>query len=270
MTSNILKSKLFNVKSKYKSLKIFTNIIPIILIFVIWFLISNSDLVPRFMLPSPHDVFNAFSEDFQILIGNAFVTLSEAVLGLLISIFLAFILSFFIDRFLYLKKLLYPIILISQTIPTIAIAPILVLWFGYNFISKIVLIVVCCFFPITVSLIQGFESIDSDMINLMRSMSASKNKIFYYVKLPMSINSFFSGLKISASYSIISATVSEWMGGTSGLGVYMTKVKKSYMFDKMFASIFLLSIISLLLVKAIDGIHYFFMPKGSVRSVKRS
>lgn len=268
MNNNILKLKLF--KNKCRSLKIIKNIIPIILIFVIWFFISNAHLVPGFMLPSPNDIFNAFSEDFSILFKNAFVTLSEAVLGLLISIFLALILSFFIDRYIYIKSLLYPIILISQTIPTIAIAPILVLWFGYNFVSKIILIVVCCFFPITVSLIQGFESIDNDMINLMRSMNASKNKIFYYVKLPMSINSFFSGLKISAAYSIVAATVSEWMGGNSGLGVYMVKVKKSYMFDKMFASIFLLSIISLLLVKAIDGVYYFLLPKDRMSSIKRS
>ena len=204
------------------------------------------------MLPSPADVVKAFVDNFSIMMKQASVTLQEACYGLLIGIALAFIVATLMDRFNFLYKALYPILVITQTIPTIAIAPLLVLWMGFGMAPKITLVVITTFFPIAIGLLGGFEGVDKDAVNLMRAMGANRLQIFRYVKLPNAIPSFFSGLKVSASYAVVGAVISEWLGGFEGLGVYMTRVKKAYAFDKMFAVIVFISVISLLLMGLVN------------------
>lgn len=204
------------------------------------------------MLPSPADVVKAFVDNFSIMMKQASVTLQEACYGLLIGIALAFIVATLMDRFNFLYKALYPILVITQTIPTIAIAPLLVLWMGFGMAPKITLVVITTFFPIAIGLLGGFEGVDKDAVNLMRAMGANRLQIFRYVKLPNAISSFFSGLKVSASYAVVGAVISEWLGGFEGLGVYMTRVKKAYAFDKMFAVIVFISVISLLLMGLVN------------------
>src|SRR5699024_9636551 len=120
--------------------------------------------------------------------------------------------------------------------------------FGYEMMPKIILIVIVTFFPVTVSLLEGFRSADQDTIQLLRSMGASQVQIFRYVKFPGALNRFFSSLRIAVSYAVVGAVISEWLGGFEGLGVYMTRVKQAFAFDKMFAVIFLISAISLILM----------------------
>lgn len=232
---------------------------------VIWQVVSVTGLVPSFMLPSPVQVVKAFAGDFPLLMENARVTLLEAAAGLSCGVLVGFFMAVVMDRFDRLYKAFYPLIVITQTIPTVAIAPLLVLWFGYEMMPKVILIVIVTFFPITVGLLDGFRSADKDMMNLLRSMGAGRFQIFRYIKLPGSLSYFFASLRISASYSIVGAVISEWLGGFSGLGVYMTRVKKAFAFDKMFAVIFLISIISLLLMKLVDVIQKKTMPWEEVK-----
>ena len=164
------------------------------------------------------------------------------------------------DRYELLRKALYPLVVISQTIPTIAIAPLLVLWFGYEMLPKIILIVLVVFFPVAVSLLDGYQSVDKDTVNLLRSMGAGDRQIFRYVKFPAALGQFFAGLKIAVSYAVVSAVIAEWLGGFNGLGVYMTRVKKAYSFDKMFAVIFLISALSLILMGIVKILQKKFMP----------
>jgi ABC-type nitrate/sulfonate/bicarbonate transport system permease component len=164
------------------------------------------------------------------------------------------------DRFDFLYKALYPILVITQTIPTIAIAPLLVLWMGFSMAPKITLVVLTTFFPIAISLLDGFKSADEDSIRLIRSMGGGNFKIFRHIKLPGTMEQFFSGLKVSASYSVVGAVISEWLGGFEGLGVYMTRVKKAYAFDKMFAVIILVSLVSLALMGAVAILRNIAMP----------
>lgn len=204
--------------------------------------------MPSFMLPSPQAVVKAFVEDFPLLMQHAAVTLTEAFLGLLLGVLLAFVLATLMDRFAILYKAFYPLLVITQTIPTIAIAPLLVLWQGFGMAPKITLVVITTFFPIAVSLLDGYRCADPDAINLLRSMGAGRVKIFRYIKFPSALGSFFAGLKVSASYAVVGAVVAEWLGGFEGLGVYMTRVKKAYAFDKMFSVIIFITLISLLLM----------------------
>lgn len=219
---------------------------------LLWQVVSLAGLVPRFMLPSPVDVVRAFLRDFDLLMMHSGVTLLEAFLGLAGGILLGFVIATAMDWFHLVRRALYPVIVVTQTVPTVAIAPLLVLWFGYGILPKVILIILTTFFPIAVGLFDGFQAADPDAVNLMRSMGASRLQIFWHIKLQGSVLSFFAALKISASYSIVGAVISEWLGGFTGLGVYMTRVIKSYSYDKMFAVIFLISLISLVLMQLVN------------------
>ena len=229
--------------------------IIIAVLLIIWQILSMVNIIPKFMLPSPFEVVKAFVYDFSLLMEHTKITLLEAFLGLGLGIILGFTVAVIMDRFEYAYKMIYPVLIISQTIPTVAIAPLLVLWLGYGILPKITLIVMTSFFPITIGLLDGFRSADKDMLNLLKTMGATPFQNFVHVKLPGSLGYFFAGLRISVSYSIIGAVVAEWLGGFSGLGVYMTRVRKSYSFDKMFAVIFLISAISLLLMYLVKKIQ---------------
>lgn len=212
------------------------------------------------MLPSPVQVVSAFISEFPALMEHSVITLTEAFLGLFIGILFGFVMAVLMDHFEILYKAFYPLIVLTQTIPTVAIAPLMVLWFGYEMTPKVILIVITTFFPITVGLLTGFKSIDKDSVNLLRAMGAGRLEIFRYIKLPGALPQFFSGLRISASYAVVGAVISEWLGGFGGLGVYMIRVKQAFSFDKMFAVIFLISAISLLLMKAVDLLQRKCMP----------
>ncbi len=237
-------------------------------IILIWLLCCDFEIVPAYMLPSPIDVGKAFADNFAIMLKQASYTLQEAVYGLGIGIILAFIVATLMDRFSFIYKAVYPILIITQTIPTIAIAPLLVLWMGFGMAPKITLVVITTFFPISIGLLDGFQSADGDEINMMRSMGANRLQIFRHIKLPSATGSFFSGLRISASYAVVGAVISEWLGGFYGLGVYMTRVKKAYAFDKMFAVIVFISVISLLLMALISVLQKAAMPWE--RKIKKS
>ena len=212
------------------------------------------------MLPSPIQVVQAFIKEFPTLMQHSYVTLTEAFLGLGLGILLGFVMAVLMDQFEGLYQAFYPIIVLTQTVPTVAIAPLLVLWFGYEMTPKVILIVITTFFPIAIGLLNGFRSADTDSIHLLRAMGADRWQIFRHIKLPGAMSQFFSGLRISASYAVVGAVISEWLGGFSGLGVYMTRVKQAFAFDKMFAVIFLISIISLLLMKGVDVLQKVCMP----------
>ncbi len=199
---------------------------------------------------------------------HSFVTLTEAFLGLVLGVLLGFIIAVLMDQFEGLYQAFYPLIVLTQTVPTVAIAPLLVLWFGYEMTPKVILIVITTFFPIAIGLLNGFRSVDMDSIHLLRAMGAGRWQIFRYIKLPGAIQQFFAGLRISASYAVVGAVISEWLGGFSGLGVYMTRVKQAFAFDKMFAVIFLISIISLLLMKGVDALQKLCMPWDKETSKK--
>ena len=242
-----------------------------LLIVLIWWGLSVSGVIPDYMLPSPVDVVKAFIADFPTLMSHAWVSIEEALVGLAIGTALAFGLACAMDRFLNLEKAVLPLLVASQTIPTIAIAPLLVLWMGFGVAPKIALVVITTFFPIAVGLLDGFKSADADAVSLLRSMGAGRWQIFRHVKFAAALPYFFSGLRISASYAVVAAVISEWLGGFEGLGVYMTRVRKAYAFDKMFAVIILVVIVSLVLMRLVTLLRAVSMPWArKERKVKKA
>ncbi len=229
-------------------------------ILLIWQTACMTGLVPSYMLPSPAEVLAAFIEELPVLAENSLITLQEAFSGLVLGVSVGFLAAVLMDSFSVLYKAFYPLLIITQTVPSVAIAPLLVLWFGYEMTPKIVLIVISTFFPVTVGLLDGFRSADRDTVDLLRSMGAGGVQIFRYIKFPSALPQLFSGLRIAVAYSVVGAVISEWLGGFGGLGVYMTRVKKAFAFDKMFAVIFLVSAISLLLMGLVGAAEKKCMP----------
>jgi ABC-type nitrate/sulfonate/bicarbonate transport system permease component len=227
---------------------------------LLWQGISSLGMVPGFMLPSPGQVALAFVRDFPLLAGHLLRTLEEAAAGLVLALAFSFILALMMDSNRFLKKAVLPILTLTQTMPAIALAPLLILWMGYGLAPKITLVFLTCFFPMTVGLLGAFAGTDEDEIKLLSSMGANRVQLYRYIKIPQSLGAFFSGLRISASYSIIGAVISEWLGGDAGLGVYMIRVRKSYSFDRMFAAIVLVALLSLALLKLVDLIEKTAMP----------
>lgn len=222
--------------------------ILVILILVFWQLCVSLELIPDYLLPSPLQIVEAFIEDFPLLMEHAKYTLATAFIGTAIGLIISFLLSIIMDLSKTMKELIYPVILLNQTIPTIAIAPLLIIWLGYGITPKVVLVILAVFFPITIALVDGYQSVSREHLNLFKSMKASKYQLYRHLKIPSAMGSFFTGLKVALSYALISAVIAEWLGGYHGLGVYMTRVRKSYDLDSMFAVIFLISFLTILLI----------------------
>ncbi|MBQ1415690.1 MAG: ABC transporter permease [Lachnospiraceae bacterium] len=235
-------------------------IATLIVIILAWQLVSTAELVPSFMLPSPVKVAAALVSEFPLLLAHSRVTIVESAAGLALGVLIGFGFAVLMDRFDGAYRALYPLIVISQTIPTVAIAPLLVLWFGYGLLPKVVLIIIVTFFPMTVSMLSGFREADPETIDLLRSMGASRAQIFRHVKFPGALGSFFSALRICVSYAVVGAVISEWLGGFEGLGVYMTRVKSAFAFDKMFAVIVVISVVSLILMGIVSLAERRLMP----------
>jgi len=235
-------------------------LVPLAAIVALWQFLSAGGIIPGYMLPSPLRVITAFTTDFSLLMAHLRHTLPEALAGLALAAAAAFVLAVCMDANRFIRQSLHPLLLLTQTIPTIAVAPLLILWMGYGSAPKITLVFIVCFFPMTIGLLGAFARADGDAIKLLRSMGASRRQIYRYIKLPQALPAFFSGLKIAGSYSIVGAVISEWLGGNAGLGVYMIRVRRSYSFDKMFAVILLTSVLSIVLIKLIAIIQRAAMP----------
>lgn len=232
----------------------------ILAILVVWELVVNLAIVARYILPAPTDIVDALIANGSDIIMHTGVTFFEGMTGLLVAVLLSLLMAVVMDQFPIVKKAIYPVLVISQTVPIIVIAPLLAMWFGFGIAPKIFVVVLVCFFPITVNLIEGLQSVDGELINLVRSMGASKGQIFAKIKFPSALPYFFSGLKIAATYSIMGAVIGEWLGGKAGLGVYMLRARHAFALDLVFASILVIVVLSIILFYGIAGIQRALMP----------
>jgi len=232
----------------------------VILLLFIWEVLVRLKHVPQYILPGPVQILRTLAASYELLLKHTLSTLEEALLGFVLAIAIAFITAFMLNNIYWLNKALYPVLILSQTIPIITLAPLFLIWFGWGMLPKIIVVILVCFFPAAISLLNGLNSIDPDLVNLFRSMGANRIAIYNMVKMPAAMPAFFSGLKISASYSIMAAVIGEWLGAQQGLGYYMTLSQKSFRVDQVLAAVVIISILSLLIVKVIDFIEYLLTP----------
>ncbi|MAR14421.1 MAG: nitrate ABC transporter permease [Chloroflexi bacterium] len=203
--------------------------------------------VPKWLLPVPTDIVIELYQHWDLLLHHSFVTMYEILIGFSFSIVTGTLIGGFIVYSKTLEKTLYPIIISSQTIPIIAIAPILLVWFGYGLLPKVLVVGLIAFFPIAVNTIDGLKSIDEDIVKMMKTLGANKSQIFKKIQIPNSLPYIFTGLRIGMAASVIGAVISEWVGSSEGLGYLMIRSKPQFLTERVFAAIFLLSIIGFLL-----------------------
>lgn len=232
----------------------------IVIFLSIWQFSAMIFKIQEWILPSPLNVFSALWQARDLIIYHSGQTIVESLIGLAIAVILGGAIAIFMEWSGFFRKIMRPFLILSQTIPFIALAPLLVIWLGYGISPKIIVITLACFFPIAINFFDGFKSTDTNMIKLLKSMNASKTQIFTLVKLPSSLPNLFSGLRLSATYVVGVAVVSEWLGAERGLGVFLVRAAKSYATENVFALIFVITMLSLLFVAIIETLARFTMP----------
>jgi ABC-type nitrate/sulfonate/bicarbonate transport system permease component len=218
-----------------------------------WEIVCRAGHIPAWFVPRPSEVVVALGHHFRILLAHSGQTLLETAWGFLFALIAGVGIALLLDIVPVLRKAVYPLLIISQTVPIISVAPLIIMWFGYGIASKVFIVALVCFFPITTSLLDGFRTTDENHMKLLRSMGAGSWRVLAWVRFPSALPSLFSGLRIAATYSIMSAVIGEWLGGAQGLGIYMTRSAKSFMIANVFAAIFIITVLSLALYGLIEG-----------------
>jgi ABC-type nitrate/sulfonate/bicarbonate transport system permease component len=223
-----------------------------LIVFAVWALyVDVSDVAPT-TLPPPSAVFEALYDNRSLLATNAVVTIKEILLGYGTAIVVGLVLGSFIATVPVVRRAVYPWLVISQMVPIPAIAPIIVLWTGFDMRPKIIVIALVAFFPITVNTIDGLRSTDRELLNLMKVLGAGSWKRFRSAQIPAALPSVFTGLRISAALSVIGAVFAEWVGSSEGLGYLILQFNNQAETADTLATIATLSIIGICLVAIVN------------------
>ncbi|MDO5033637.1 MAG: ABC transporter permease [Eubacteriales bacterium] len=216
-------------------------------LFVLWEVACSWGQVPSYILPKPSKIFRTLGQNIGPLLEHSGVTLVESLIGITISVALAVFLALFMDLNQTLRQTLHSLLVISQCIPSLVLAPLLMIWLGFGMAPKIVVVVLMCFYPITVNFAEGLQKLNQDSLDLLQSFGASQVQIYRVAKIPAAIPYLFSGLRVAATYSISAAVIGEWLSSQAGLGYYMIRVSNAYQLDKVFACLFLIIFWSLVM-----------------------
>ena len=227
----------------------------LILLFTIWQLSSWLFEIPKWLLPAPSQIWAEGIVGWSNYSHHFISTIKLSLLGLLIGCGVGLIVAVSLHRLPKLREAFYPVIILSQNIPIIVLAPLLVIWFGFGILPKIIVITLVCFFPITIAALDGFRQTSAELMHYMKMAGASNKQIFWKVEWPYALPSIFSGLKIAATYSVMGAVISEWLGAQEGIGVYMTLASSSFRTDRVFVAIFLIMILSLSFFAVISSLE---------------
>ncbi len=227
-------------------------IITLSLLFI-WQMICLIFNMPPYILPSPFLVLLSIKNNWNELFFHASITLIEILASLFIGIIIGSIFALIISYSSKLKRWIMPILLASQSIPVFALAPILILWFGYGISSKIIIGVLIVFFPIASNFSDAINKTPKQFLDAGKTLGLSKSQVFWLIKIPYAVPGLFSGIRVASCFAPIGAVVGEWIGGSIGLGSYMIYSNARLQIDNMFAALIVLIIITISL--------YFFTDK---------
>ncbi|MDN3015371.1 ABC transporter permease [Paenibacillus sp. BSR1-1] len=223
-------------------------LLVVILLVSLWQWIVKQGMVPAFILPSPSAIWASLIDNRELLFEEHLpATLKEVLIGFGFSLAGGLLLGIGMHFFRPVEKILYPFLVISQTVPLIAISPIFIMWFGYSIWSKIAVTILTAFFPIVVSTYDGLKAGGKEYRELLQTMGAGRWMIFKKIQMPMALPSIFSGLKMSVVYCVVGATIGEWLGASEGLGYFSRRMSGNLKADAVFAAIFLLSLLGIVL-----------------------
>ena len=197
--------------------------------------------VQRWLLPPPSAIASTMGEIPGLLSRHSWVTLEEVLIGFSLALAGGILLAAGISLSRTLERAIYPFVIASPTIPWLVVAPVLIIWFGHGLFPKVIVVALIAFFPIVVNTVDGLKSVDPELVNLMRTLRASRWQIFLKVQAPSAMPFLFSGIKIAIAVSVIGAVVGEWIGSSEGLGYLMIRSKAQFLTERVFAAIVVLS-----------------------------
>ena len=250
----------FGKRLRSMSRKYASAIALIVAILVAWEVIVRAAHVPEYLLPSPTEILADLKTDWVILWPAMWVTLREVLIGFVIATVAGVGLAVLLHLYGPLRRALYPILIGSQTIPIVVLAPILVILLGYGILPKLVIVALICFFPIVVNGLDGLRAVDDDFIRMMYTRDATRWGIFRRVEFPGALPSFFSGMRIAATFASIGAVFGEWSGSNAGLGYVMLAATPNLLTSRIFAAILILTVISLVLFGLVSLLERIFVP----------
>lgn len=207
--------------------------------------------VDEYTLPAPSAIFISFFNDFSTYHVHLYPTMQLVILGMICSVICGVFVAVLLRLVPVLNDYIYPLLIMSQNVPVIVIAPLLVIWFGFGILPKLIVITLVCFFPITVSLLEGFNETDKDLEKYMKMMGATRLERFFKLEWPNSMPFFFNGLKIAGTYSVMGAIISEWLGSDKGLGKFMLIAQRAFQVDQVFVAIVWIIIFAMVIYSAI-------------------
>jgi ABC-type nitrate/sulfonate/bicarbonate transport system permease component len=232
--------------SRSRWLNLLTPLLSILGLLIVWDLAVRVFRIPRFVLPAPLDAIGAIAEDWDAISRGIAATSQVFGLGFVIGAGLGFVLAIVMSTSKPLFRALYPIMIVSQAIPVVAIGAALVIWLGFGLAPKLVVVAMIVFFPVLVNVLDGLRSVDIDSVNLARAMGASRWRTFVAIKLPATYTPLFSALKMSATFSVTGAILAESLASTTGgLGVYLSTMQGRFNTAGVFAAIIVLASIGL-------------------------
>lgn len=231
----------------------------------LWEIYSRLGGISKTVLPAPSDIFHALFVYRDVLLVHTIQTVEEALIGLFLAIVLGVGVAIALFLFPRIRDAVYPLLVLSQTIPIIALAPLLLIWFGFDLIPKVIIVVLYCFFPIAIAVTDALRTADQNTVDLLKSMRASEWQILRFVRLPASLTAFFSGLRISATYAIGGAIVGEYVGAYRGLGVFMQTSANSHAIVLVFAALAVIVFLSMALLGLVSFAERMCTPWKSVR-----
>jgi ABC-type nitrate/sulfonate/bicarbonate transport system permease component len=232
----------------------------IVTLLAIWELYVRAGNISTQVLPTPTAIVQALFANWNVISDNTLQTLLETALGMAVAVILGLLLAVMLDISPLVRRAVYPLLITSQTIPIIALAPLLLIWFGFDIGPKIIIVTLYCFFPIAVACADGLAAAEPELIKLLRSMRASRWQILWLVRLPGAMPAFFSGLRIAVTYSVTGAIFGEYVGAEKGLGIYMQLEANSHVVVLVFAAILVTAVLSLLLFGLVSLIERIALP----------
>lgn len=215
--------------------------------------------IEEWFLPAPLAIISEAKTTLPTFLPHFYSTVGLSVSGFTIGSMVGLGVAVILHLFMRVRETFYPFLVLSQNVPIIVLAPLLVIWFGFDALPKLIIITLACFFPIAVSAISGLQQTDRELVHYMKMMGATKGQLFWKLELPDALPAIFSGLKIAATYSVMAAVISEWLGAQKGIGVFMTLAASSYRTPRVFVAIFVAMMLSLAFFGIILLIERFFI-----------
>jgi NitT/TauT family transport system permease protein len=235
-------------------------LLSFLLLFLLWEGAVRLFRVPTYLLPPPSEILVDFLGRWNRVMQNTLITTQEIVAGYLTAVLVSIPLALMIAYSRFLEETVYPLIVFFQIVPKIAIAPLFIIWFGFGFTPKLLLVFLLSFFPIVVSSIAGFKSVDAEILDLARSTGASPWMMFRKIRLPYALPSIFTGLKVAAALSATAAVVAEFVASDKGLGYLLLEFNGNLNTSMVFATIMVLSIVGLLVYYVVELIERILIP----------